>query len=78
MHGEKPIFEGGQENIEVIDQEIESLIEALDKYNYNNLPEEVQDEWYDVEMEGKVGKDRSAAKAHLEEFIKKLEELSKK
>jgi len=77
MNQEKPTFEAGQENVEVIDQEIEKLIEALDKFDYNNFSEEVQEQWYYVEMEGKVAKDRQAAKAHLEEFIKKLETLSK-
>ncbi len=61
------------EDIERIDAEIEGLLQELDDYSdlYDKLPE-LQDQWYEVEMEAKVAKDRAAAKAHLEEFVSLL------
>ena len=56
---------------EEIDAEIEKLLQTLDEYGdlYNKLSLELQDQWYDAEMEAKVGKDRGAAKTHLEKFL---------
>lgn len=63
-------------NPENIETEIERLLDALHNKAelYDKFPE-IQREWYDVEMEAEVAKDRKTAKEHLEEFIKKLEEL---
>ncbi len=39
---------------------------------YNQLTPELQEQWYEVEMEAEVSGDREAAKTHLEEFLKVL------
>jgi|GEM_PF-1381963 len=57
---------------EEVELSIEALLGALDEEfgeSYNDLSPELQDRWYDAEMEAKVGKDRLAAKTHLEQFI---------
>ena len=77
MNREKPSQEPSPENIEAIDQEIERLIETLENFDYTNFSEEVQEQWYYIEMEAKVAKDRQAAKAHLEEFFTILENMKK-
>ena len=62
---------------ENIDSAIEKLLETLESYAelYNELGPILQDLWYDVEMEAKVGKDRQIAKVHLEEFLGVLEKI---
>ncbi|MDD4995401.1 MAG: hypothetical protein PHW53_03000 [Patescibacteria group bacterium] len=75
---EKPTFESGPESAEAIESEIERLIGELDNFDFDDYSAVVQDEWYAVEEEAQVGKDRSGAKARLEEFIKYLKEHSKK
>jgi hypothetical protein len=42
---------------------------------YDELSSEMQDRWYDVEMEIAVGKDRKSALDHLDKFIKDLDKL---
>jgi hypothetical protein len=74
---EGPAPEASQENIEQIDREIADLVETLNSFEFNDFSREVQDEWYEVEMQGLVGKDRPAAKSRLEAFIAKLEALGK-
>ncbi len=66
--------ESGPENI---DSAIEKLLETLESYGelYDGLSPELQDWWYDVENEARAGKDRQAAKAHLEEFLGVLERI---
>ena len=61
-------------NLEAIDLQIDRLLENLGDYAelYDQSPE-LQDEWHWTEMEARVSIDRAAAKARLEEFIKKLE-----
>ena len=66
---------------EEIELSIEALLAALDEKfgeSYNDLSPELQDRWYDAEMEAKVGKDRVAAKNHLEQFIDILRKNSPK
>ena len=66
---------------EELELSIEALLGALDEEfgeSYNNLSQELQDRWYDAEMEAKVGKDRLAAKNHLEQFIDILRRNSPK
>jgi len=65
---------------EDVDAEIEQKLKELYE-NYSELVEigsELDDKWYWVEQEANVGKDRQAAKKHLEEFIEKLEEIKKR
>lgn len=74
MFREKPPQEPILENIE---SEIEKLLEVLESFDFNEFNEQVQEQWYYIEMEAKVAKDREAAKAHLEEFIAVLENIKK-
>jgi len=65
---------------ENIDAEIERFLETLDSYIsrlWESHPE-LQEEWYWVEMEARVGLDRQTAKEKLETFIGKLQNLSEK
>ena len=57
---------------ELIDQEINQLLEKLDTLRDRYSPA-VEDKWWDVEMEARIGIDRLAAKKQLEDFIKFLE-----
>lgn len=63
-----------EESVE-IEKSIEELLERLDKYDYNGLDPKTQDEWYCVEQEATVGKDRELAKAALERFLDVLQDL---
>lgn len=67
-------------NVENIEQEIEKLLGELYGFaeKYENLETELQSEWYDVEMEAEVGKDREKAKVNLQEFIVKLKGVLEK
>ncbi len=67
--------EQGPEDVEA---GIERLLDVLHGYAelFDEYPE-IQEEWYYVEMEAEVAKNRETAKVHLEEFIKKLEEKKK-
>lgn len=66
-------------SLENIDAVIDGLIEELDSYAglWDEHPE-LHDQWYWAEMEARVGKDRQAAKKHLEEFLKILEGIKNK
>ena len=59
---------------EQIETAIEKLLETLHDYSehYDKFPD-LQEEWYNAEMEAEVGADREMAKTHLEHFIKILE-----
>jgi hypothetical protein len=67
---------------EDIEGQIEQLIGELDDFALDQFPAEAQDaladEWYDVEMEAKVGADRAHALAQLEQFVGKLRSATKK
>ena len=60
---------------ESIDSVIERLLDKLETYTelYSEISLELQGQWYDAEMEARAGKDREAAKTHLEEFLNILE-----
>jgi len=63
---------------ENIDSAIERMAAELnEKYDFMELTPELQEEWYMVEMEAGVARDREAAKKHLEEFMEKLESIKK-
>lgn len=66
------------ENIEKIDAEIKKLLESLDNFDFDSFEQKIQEEWYWIEQEANVAKDRTAAKIHLEKFIEKLKEESEK
>ena len=69
-----------QPSPENIETEIARLLENLDDYDgefFKKLSPELQDAWYDAEMEAEVGKDRVKAKEELEKFLKFLEEQKK-
>lgn len=61
------------EKIKEIDATIGDLLENLYEHDYDSLSPEIQDEWYWVEEEAKVGKDRELAKAVLEKFLNVLQ-----
>ena len=67
---------------ESIEAEIERLLGELATYALDQFPEEAQDqlaeEWYDAEMEAKVGADREHALEYLRQFVNKLESAPKK
>lgn len=60
------------EEIKELDERIKFLLEKVNKFYFFTMPPEIQEEWYLVEMEANVGKDRQAAKDKLEKFIGKL------
>ena len=66
---QEPLFEN---DMEKIDAEIKELLELLDSFDFDYFNLEIQEEWYWVEQEANVAKDRIAAKIHLEKFIEKL------
>jgi len=66
---QEPLFEN---DIEKIDAEIKELLELLDSFDFDYFNPEIQEEWYWVEQEANVAKDRIAAKIHFEQFIEKL------
>lgn len=74
MTREKP---GPEQGREIIDAEIEKLLEVLESFDFNEFSEQVQEQWYWIEQEANVAKDRAAAKAHLQEFIAILEKIKK-
>ena len=57
---------------------IKELLATLDQYDFDSFSPEKQDEWYLVEQEARVGKDRELARANLQRFLKTLEEEAKK
>lgn len=66
---------------EEVELSIEALLGALDEEfgeSYNDLSPYLQNRWYEAEMEARVGKDRLAAKSHLEQFIDILRRNSPK
>jgi hypothetical protein len=58
-----------------IESRIESLLERLDSLYYDKMPAEIQNEWYEVEMEAKVGQNREAAAENLNRFIEKISQI---
>ncbi len=54
---------------------IDRLLDKLAEYGdlYDEVSPELQEQWYLTEMEARVGKDREAAKAKLEEFLETIE-----
>ncbi|MDP3999797.1 MAG: hypothetical protein Q8P76_04405 [bacterium] len=64
---------------ENLESEIEKLLEQMETFAdlYTELSPEDQDAWYDAEMEAKVGKDRAAAKEHLQKFLDYLKKQKK-
>lgn len=71
---EKP--EHKENSAEEIDAQIRELVVLLDNFDFEAMSPEIQEEWYWVEQEANVGKDRIAAKKHAEEFLNKLREES--
>lgn len=63
-----------QEQSEELEQSIENLLKELDNYDMNNFSQEIQEDWYYVEMEATAGKDREIAKANLEQFLQSLQD----
>jgi|GEM_PF-2466937 len=62
---------------ELIEADIESLLETLDAFDFESLAPQMQEEWYYIEMQARVGKDRTAARENLEAFIHILTGLTK-
>ena len=58
-----------------IDAAIEELLKRLHEYDYDSLSSEIQEEWYWVEQEANVGKDRELAKAVLKRFLLALKKM---
>ena len=67
---------------ENIESQIERLLGELEKYALDQFPEEAQDqlaeEWYDAEMEARVGANRDEALEHLRQMVIKLATTPKK
>ncbi len=65
-------------NPENIENQIEQLLTELDNFRLEQFPAEKQDaiteEWYDVEMEARVGLNREKALKNLKNFVEKLKE----
>jgi NAD-specific glutamate dehydrogenase len=76
----KEEFPQKENSIEEIDARIEKSLEELERHAelWDKLSEEMQEEWYYIEMEAKVGKDRQQAEARLDEFLKILEAEAEK
>ncbi|HEY4475643.1 MAG TPA: hypothetical protein VJB92_02900 [Candidatus Paceibacterota bacterium] len=74
---EFPTPESKPENF---DQKIETLLSEMDglRWLYNELNEDEQSMWYDVEMEAECGKNREYACGQLEKFMDFLEKEAKK
>lgn len=72
---QEPSFEN---DVEKMDEEIKELLESLDNFDFDSFGPEIQEEWYWVEQEANVAKDRMAAKINLERFIEKLKGESEK
>lgn len=60
------------EKLQEIEAAVGELLERLNEYDFDSFSPEVQDEWYWVEQEATVGKDRELAKAVLERFLSAL------
>jgi len=71
-HGLSEISELTPAEFKEINASIEELLGRLDDYDYGSFSPEIQDEWYWVEQEAIVGKDRELAKAVLERFLNTL------
>ncbi len=67
---------------ENIEGQIEQLLEEFDNYALDQFPEEIQAQlardWYDAEMEARVGENREQALEHLRRFVDKLVRTPKK
>ncbi|MDP1706876.1 MAG: hypothetical protein Q8L36_03605 [bacterium] len=62
----------------VIESKIENLLERLDSLPFDQMPTEIQGEWYEVEMEARVGQDRETAAEHLNQFVEKISHIETK
>lgn len=62
------------EEIKELDEQINLLLERLNEFDFSTMPPKIQEEWYWVETEAGVGKDRRAVKDKLEKFIEKLKQ----
>lgn len=62
-------------NNENLESGIQNLLKYLEEARewFEELPEEIRDEWQAVETEAKTGLDRQAAKDRLENFVAKVE-----
>jgi len=61
-------------------EEMNTALQAfLEKYGerWNELPEEAQGAWYEIEMEVEIAKDRATALQHLKGFEEQLERFFK-
>jgi hypothetical protein len=67
-----------QEQAEELEGSIEKLLGDLDQYDFEGCSPERQDEWYWIEQEAQVGKDRELARANLERLLKTLREEAEK
>lgn len=68
-----------ENNIESpIESRIECLLEKLDSLPYDKMPTEIQNEWYEVEIEAKVGQNREAAADNLNRFVEKISQIETK
>jgi len=52
-----------------IESDIEDALGRLYSHNFEELSPELQEEWYCVEMEAKIGRDRESALAVLNKFL---------
>ena len=66
------------EETKELEGSIEKLLGDLDQYDFRGCSPERQDEWYWVEQETRVGKDRELAKSNLVRLLKVLQAEARK
>lgn len=66
------------EEAKELEGSIEKLLEDLNQYDLESCSPERQEDWYWVEQEANIGKDREIAKANLERLLKTLREEAEK
>lgn len=60
------------EETKELEEPIGKLLEDLSQYDFESCSPERQEEWYWVEQEANVGKDRELARVNLERLLKTL------
>jgi len=60
------------EQLDELEESIKKLLKILDQYRMDDFSQDVQEEWYFVELEAMTGKDREIAKVNLEQFLQIL------
>lgn len=70
--------ESSPEAMEAQEQWIAARLEDLNSHDYESFSPEIQEQWYWVEQEAMVGKDRALAATQLGEFLEALQKKAEK